>query len=70
MDASFAFVNTYKVSSRGRTDQDNTVDPVETRERDLEIESVLLINGLADAKLRQGKLELGCWILYHNHYGT
>ena len=48
--------------------QDNTVDPVETRERDLDVESVS--NGLADAKLRQGKLELGCWILYHNHYGT
>ena len=68
MDASFAFVNTYKVSSRGRTDQDNTVDPVETRERDLDVESVS--NGLADAKLRQGKLELCCWILYHNLYGT
>ena len=68
MDANFAFINTYKVSSRGWTDQDNTVDPVETRERDLEVESVS--NGLADARLRQGKLELGCWILYHNLYGT
>ena len=68
MNASFAFVITYKVSSRGWTNQDNTVDPVETRERDLDVESVS--NGLADAKLRQGKLELGCWILYHNHYGT
>ena len=68
MDASFAFVNTYKVSSRGRTDQDDTVDPVETRERDLEVESVS--NVLADDKLRQGNLELCCWILYHNLYGT